>query len=1090
MGYFWKRQSHRRSDDMNRMIGLKRFDEPYGDDSAFEDEHLPLYLPQKPHYPSSRKQPIFVSMGGGGGGRGQYALVDPSEMSGQMGVSNWIRGSASVSNGQRDDSPYSISSCCCAFLCLCSFCVLLFAFILLFLSFGLIVFTSHGGKFLSGDVNWLQFLGPNANFSFIPTIPDVVPGGGTYSPPPLSIPAGWESSSNGGAAPVVSQPSETAQQQQQLPQQQEQQQLPSQPKEQESVQVAQQEQPQQLPAQPQEQEAVQVAQQEQQPLPQDTEQQLPQQQEPEEEAKPQQEQQQQQQQQPEQQQEEQTQQPQEESPEQQQQQQQQGQTQLHRMQPQPEQLTPEQQLQQQQEAEQVSQPDPPQEVPQQEEQQQDVEQQQPEQQLPEEQQQQPLSEQQVPAEQQQQQLPEQQQQQQVAVEQQQQQAPEQQQQQLTTEQQQQQLPAEQQQLPAEQQQVPAEQQQLPAEQQQLPAEQQQVPAEQQQLPFQQPHEALPVPQLSPSDEQQSHQDQQQQQVQQQQQLQSDELQRQRDEAEAHKQQQLQQYQADQAAQQLQQQQLYDKQHQPGVLSAQLGQQQQQAQQEQVQELRNQAEQQPQELPQEAPQEVSQQLPQQLPQEPEQLPEQPQVVQSQEPLPVATTQSQQEFPQPPDPVEPQQQEQQQQPQEVEQPQEETQQAQVVEQQSVEQTLPQPQSEEVQQQQGLRSGVLTQQMQQMQPVEIDQLPVEPTTQQEVEQALTEVKEDELLPTVQPSTDAALATELPAFGDFTGTAAQAMELYKRYSMVIYMPYHTEDAWPYLFNFAPFRSICTRKSAYRRYDDDEDATDVLPVLKDEAYGWLLLEYGAMFTVDIMPSHTRFNKKWIGFQHWQTRQRGLELSLPALQKFNTLLQTSDETDVFYYWVSLGEQDMYRNCDDVFGVCSLVISSTLKELFTPRDVLGGVDVVTLEKDARFLPPMPGIDRGFATSTSWVMHEDYYHAFIKFMRMFFVTMESLWDLHDKPDECPLSMEKAGEPKTSCWTFIMERVVNIWAYHSGLKFRFIDPATGAVYEQYPLDQRDRWPHEFSEPILTSLAQSFPFRLSTQSSQLYKDLGGKDL
>eukprot|EP00271_Cylindrocystis_brebissonii_P019680 TRINITY_DN613_c0_g3_i1.p1 TRINITY_DN613_c0_g3~~TRINITY_DN613_c0_g3_i1.p1 ORF type:complete len:767 (-),score=164.89 TRINITY_DN613_c0_g3_i1:406-2706(-) len=337
-----------------------------------------------------------------------------------------------------------------------------------------------------------------------------------------------------------------------------------------------------------------------------------------------------------------------------------------------------------------------------------------------------------------------------------------------------------------------------------------------------------------------------------------------------------------------------------------------------------------------------------------------------------------------------------------------------------------------------------------------------------------------------------------------ASTREEYHRHNFILFTPFHSQEAWPYLYPVTPFRSVCTRRSAVqpKKYNDVY-AYDVLPVLEDVEYSQLLLEFGAMFAVDASREELMTGLPWIGFQHWEARKAGFDLSPAAIQSLDNTLAPEDNSpppgrDVFYYWLptqySSSADGLYSSCDRVYGKCSLVISSTLEELFTSREFVGsGVDVTTLRVNPVFLPPMPGAGKGFARSSNWVMDITEFHDFMSFLRMFVVTMETLWDVHSDSDKCPLSLVDGADAsvdsgyRSNCWSIVMDRLVNIWVYHRGLHINFIDPVTGEVSEQYPIASRKMWKDKFSPNVMSTLVASFPWRLSAKASALLKGLEG---
>jgi len=45
----------------------------------------------------------------------------------------------------------------------------------------------------------------------------------------------------------------------------------------------------------------------------------------------------------------------------------------------------------------------------------------------------------------------------------------------------------------------------------------------------------------------------------------------------------------------------------------------------------------------------------------------------------------------------------------------------------------------------------------------------------------------------------------------------------------------------------------------------------------------------------------------------------------------------------------------------------------------------------------------------------------------------------------------QQKKHCYCRLLELLVNVWAYHSARKMVYIDPHTGSLKEQHPIEQR---------------------------------------
>lgn len=62
----------------------------------------------------------------------------------------------------------------------------------------------------------------------------------------------------------------------------------------------------------------------------------------------------------------------------------------------------------------------------------------------------------------------------------------------------------------------------------------------------------------------------------------------------------------------------------------------------------------------------------------------------------------------------------------------------------------------------------------------------------------------------------------------------------------------------------------------------------------------------------------------------------------------------------------------------------------------------------------------------------------------------------------------QQKKHCYCRLLELLVNVWAYHSARKMVYIDPHTGSLKEQHPIEQRKgfMWAKYFNFTLLKSM------------------------
>eukprot|EP00271_Cylindrocystis_brebissonii_P001949 TRINITY_DN122_c0_g1_i2.p1 TRINITY_DN122_c0_g1~~TRINITY_DN122_c0_g1_i2.p1 ORF type:complete len:520 (+),score=45.13 TRINITY_DN122_c0_g1_i2:341-1900(+) len=239
--------------------------------------------------------------------------------------------------------------------------------------------------------------------------------------------------------------------------------------------------------------------------------------------------------------------------------------------------------------------------------------------------------------------------------------------------------------------------------------------------------------------------------------------------------------------------------------------------------------------------------------------------------------------------------------------------------------------------------------------------------------------------------------------------------------------------------------------------------------------------------------------------------------------ESKSDRRIMYFWANFDSfQDtmhVYKQCDNCHKTredpnrCSAVYATAFWHLFSseapplngsaPLSLLGVQPAVESSESARLevdeagaelrhmesLPPLPTSELRWAYCSYFAMHTDYFRQYVRFARLFFVTLESIWGVHNSLDQCPLGFEmQANEGYNSrlCWCFIMERAVNVWAYHSGMRMMLVDRESGNFTEMFPVHNReDMWMHWFNVTNLERLERDFAARLTPESLALFDAL-----
>ncbi|CAA6655560.1 unnamed protein product [Spirodela intermedia] len=283
------------------------------------------------------------------------------------------------------------------------------------------------------------------------------------------------------------------------------------------------------------------------------------------------------------------------------------------------------------------------------------------------------------------------------------------------------------------------------------------------------------------------------------------------------------------------------------------------------------------------------------------------------------------------------------------------------------------------------------------------------------------------------------------------------------IYEIYSGAGAWPFLHHSALYRAVSLSKDAKESRVDDVRAVLRLSFLNITYYRDLLCEYGGMLAI-ANKSNSIHKTPWIGFQSWRTAGRKVSLTIEAERTLEQTLRTETEGDVFYYWAraDLGTKDTKGNYTyDFWSICDILNNGHCRDVFEDAFRL----MYGIPSGVSALPPMPSSGHWSALN-SWVMPTPSFLEFIMFSRMFLDSLDSLNSNSSVPNSCLLGSSKLE--KKQCYCRVLELLVNVWAYHSARKMVYLDPQSGKVREQHPVEQRRglMWLKYFDFALLRSM------------------------
>ncbi|XP_047956041.1 uncharacterized protein LOC125201826 isoform X1 [Salvia hispanica] len=284
------------------------------------------------------------------------------------------------------------------------------------------------------------------------------------------------------------------------------------------------------------------------------------------------------------------------------------------------------------------------------------------------------------------------------------------------------------------------------------------------------------------------------------------------------------------------------------------------------------------------------------------------------------------------------------------------------------------------------------------------------------------------------------------------------------IYEMYNGAGGWPFLHHGSLYRGLSLSSRARRLSSDDVDGVGRLPILNDTSYRDILCEIGGMFAIanGIDDIH---KGPWIGFQSWRAAGKRMSLSKKAEDVLDKAILGNTDGDVIYFWTRLdmdagvmGKNDLptfWSTCDILnAGRCRTAFEDAFRRMYG------------LPSNVEALPPMPQGGGHWSALHGWAMPTSSFLEFVMFSRMFVDSLHSLRMNSANTSTCFLGF---SEPeKKHCYCRISELLVNVWAYHSARKMVYIEPNSGSVQEQHPIDQRRdfMWPKYFNITLLKSM------------------------
>ncbi|TYH73379.1 hypothetical protein ES332_D05G325000v1 [Gossypium tomentosum] len=283
------------------------------------------------------------------------------------------------------------------------------------------------------------------------------------------------------------------------------------------------------------------------------------------------------------------------------------------------------------------------------------------------------------------------------------------------------------------------------------------------------------------------------------------------------------------------------------------------------------------------------------------------------------------------------------------------------------------------------------------------------------------------------------------------------------IYEIYSGAGAWPFLHHGSLYRGLSLSRRARRLTSDDVDAVGRLPLLNSTYYRDLLCEVGGMFSIAnrVDSIHKR---PWIGFQSWQAAGRKVSLSTKAEKVLEETIQRS-KGDAMYFWSHLDADGGGEGSSDAltfWSMCDILNAGHCRTAFENAFR----NMYNLPLDMEALPPMPQDEGHWSSLHSWVMPTKSFLEFVMFSRMFVDSLDALQSNSSEANMCLLGSTYLE--KKQCYCRVLELLVNVWVYHSGRRMVYIEPHSGLLEEQHPVEQRKEfmWARYFNFTLLKSM------------------------
>ncbi|KAI3734662.1 hypothetical protein L6452_14137 [Arctium lappa] len=286
----------------------------------------------------------------------------------------------------------------------------------------------------------------------------------------------------------------------------------------------------------------------------------------------------------------------------------------------------------------------------------------------------------------------------------------------------------------------------------------------------------------------------------------------------------------------------------------------------------------------------------------------------------------------------------------------------------------------------------------------------------------------------------------------------------LCIYEIYNGAGAWPFLHHGSLYRGLSLSTKSRRLRSDDVDAVGRLSILNETYYRDILLEMGGMFSIANRVDNVH-KRPWIGFQSWRAAARKVSLSSKAERVLEGTVHQKHRGDVIYFWARADMDSELAGSNHIltfWSMCDVLNAGNCRTAF--QDAFRRM--YSLPSYVEALPPMPEDGGHWSSLHSWVMATPSFLEFMMFSRMFADSLDSLHMNASTATECLLG-SSVGE-KQHCYCRILELLVNVWAYHSARTMVYINPNSGSLEEQHPVEERKRfmWAKYFNATLLKSM------------------------